>query len=543
MGNYVIGIDYGSLSARALLVRLADGSVAAESEFVYPHGILGNEDFQGITLKKTDAFQHPQDYLDALSYTVKDVLQKAGVEGTEVAGIGMDFTACTVLPILEDGTPLCMLDAYRNEPQAYVKLWKHQSAQPEADEINALARETGQPWLESYGGKISPEWFFPKLLEMLHKAPQVYDACHQYLEAGDWLTLMLTGEDVRSSCMAGYKAIWSEDAGYPGNDFWEKLDPRLSNVIGTKVGVNVKTVGTKAGVLNEQGSRLTGLPQGIPVAVPIIDAHAGLPAAGVAQGGKLVLIIGTSSCQLILSEEHKQVSGISGSVKNGVLPGFTGMEAGQASVGDTFEWFMKNAVPESYVREAERQGKNIYTYLTEKAGALRPGQSGLLALDWFNGNRAPYGDGELTGLILGLNLKTKPEEIFRALLEATAFGTKAIVDIYEANGVSVDEVYATGGIPLKNPFMMQMYADVLGKMVRIVSSTQGGAKGSAILASAACGAFSSIAEATAVIADRWEKAYYPQKENTEIYGKLYAQYRRVSAYFAQDPVMKELKNV
>lgn len=543
MGNYVIGIDFGTLSARALLVRISDGFVAAESEFCYPHGVMGNEDFQGITLKKTDAFQHPQDYLDALSNTIREVLQKAGVENTEVAGIGMDFTACTVLPVSEDGTPLCMLPQYRNEPQAYAKLWKHQSAQAEADEINALAQKRGEPWLQIYGGKISPEWYFPKLYELLHKAPEVFDACHQYLEAADWLTYMLTGDDVRSSCMAGYKAIWSEEEGYPGNDFWETLDPRLSCIIGTKVGTNVKTVGTKAGVLNEQGSKLTGLPQGVSVAVPIIDAHAGLPAAGVAESGKLVLIIGTSSCQLILNDQYKPVPGISGSVKNGVLPGFTGLEAGQAAVGDTFAWFMENAVPESYVREAKAQGKNIYAYLTEKAAALRPGQSGLLALDWFNGNRAPYGDGDLTGLIVGLNLRTKPEEIFRALIESTAFGTKAIVDIYEGNGVQVREVYATGGIPLKNPFMMQLYADVLDKEVRVVASTQGGAKGSAILAGAACGAFPDIQSATAVIADKWEKAYYPQKENTEIYRKLYARYRQVSAYFAENPVMKELKNL
>lgn len=543
MGKYVIGIDYGTLSARALLVSLADGTVAAQSEYVYPHGILKEKDFQGVALKATDAFQHPQDYVDALSFTVKDLLRQAGVEGSQVAGLGIDFTACTVLPVNEDGTPLCFVEAFQNEPQAYVKLWKHQSAQQEAEQITALARQENAPWLETYGGKISAEWFFPKLLETLRKAPSVFDACHSYLEAGDWLVKLLTGEDVRSSCMAGYKAMWSGDSGFPDNAFFAKLDPRLSGIIGTKVSENVLPVGTKAGAIHAFGSKLTGLPEGTAVAVPIIDAHTGLPAAGITESGKMVLIIGTSSCQLILNDRYLQVGGISGSVKDGVLPGLTGMEAGQAAVGDMFAWFVENAVPEETVRQAEVQQKSVYQYLTEKVQELKPGQSGLLALDWFNGCRAPYCDGDLTGMILGLHLHTKPEEIFRALIEATAFGTKQIVETFEKSGVEVREVYATGGIPHKNPFMMQLYADVLEKEVRIVESTQSAAKGSAILAASACGAYPSVAQAAKVIADKWEVSYLPNRENTKKYRKLYEMYKTLGAYFAKNPIMKDLKNI
>ncbi len=535
MEKFVIGIDYGTLSARALLVDAGNGAVAAEAAFVYPHGILN------ISGKKTDAFQHPEDYLQALSHTIEAVLKKANVRADQVSGLGIDFTACTVLPVTADGTPLCFLEKYRDMPQSYVKLWKHQSAHTQARRITQLAEQTRQPWLSVYGGKVSAEWYFPKLLELFEEAPQVYAACDRYLEAADWLTYLLTGETVCSSCMAGYKALWNGETGYPGNDFWAKLG--LPDVIGTKVRGEVKSVGTKAGVLNANGAKLTGLPEGVPVAVPIIDAHAGLPAAGVAEAGELVLIMGTSTCQLILSDRDVQPEGISGSVKDGVLPGFTALEAGQASVGDMFNWFVENAVPAHYIRDAAEEEKDIYTYLSQKAAALRPGESGLLALDWFNGNRAPYGDGSLTGLILGLNLRTKPEEIFRALLEATAFGTKAIVDIYEKNGVEVRQVYATGGIPRKNPFLMQMYADILGKEIRVVSASQGGAKGSAILAAAAAGLYPDIRAAVKTMADHWSVAYYPQAENIAPYEKLYAQYCRMAQYFAGDPVMKELKKI
>ncbi len=534
MDKYVIGIDYGTLSARAILTQ-TDGVVVAETEFEYPHGVL---DFGG---KKTDAYQHPRDYLQAMSACVSGLLKIGKISAESVAGIGIDFTSCTVLPVDAEGTPLCFLQGYQEEPQAYAKLWKHQSAQPQADRITALAKKTGQPWLRRYGGRVSAEWFFPKLLELCEAAPRVYEACDQYIEAADWLTQLLTGEQIRSSCMAGYKALWSQESGYPDNDFWAQLG--MPNVIGTKVKGQVKTVGTKAGTLNAKGAELTGLPQGIPVSVPMIDAHAGLPAAGVTQEGKMILIMGTSSCQLILSRADVQPEGVSGSVKNGVLPGFTALESGQASVGDTFRWFVKNAVPEAYSRQAAAEGKNIYDYLTEKAGLLHPGASGLLALDWFNGNRVPYADGSLTGMLLGLNLQTKPEEIFLALMESTAFGTRNIVEVYEKNGVAVREIYATGGIPRKNPFLMQLYADVLGKEIRVISASQGGAKGSAVLAASAAGIFPDVASAARAMADQWDVAYQPRPEQAEIYQKLYAQYCRMSTYFAADPIMKELKRI
>ncbi len=538
---YSIGIDFGSLSARAVLVNLSNGETVAESEFVYPHAILTDQDFDNIVLEKTDAFQHPQDYLDALTFVTKDVIRQGQISVDQVVGVGLDFTSCTVLSLAEEGKPLCFLNEFQNEPQAYAKLWKHHSAQKEANEITDLAHKLGEPWIKNYGDNISSEWLFPKILETLHKAPMVFEKCAYFSEAADWLVWLLTGEKVYGSCMAGYKACWNAETGYPDNSFWAQLDSRLANIVGTKVGTNVQGTGTKAGCLNAFGAELTGLKEGTVVAVPIIDAHAALPAVGITESGKLLLILGTSGCHIIMHEEQKEVAGISGSVKGGIIPELIAYESGQASIGDCFEWFVKNCVPESYEKEAKERGINIYQYLTEKASGLEVGSSGLLALDWFNGNRVPYVDFDLTGVILGLNLQTKPEEIFRALIESTAFGTKSIVDIYENNGIAVQEIYASGGISQKNAFLMQIYADVLGKEIKVIEAPQAAAKGSAVLASIAGGYFGSFKQATETLCEYNEIIYTPNQSNTEKYACLYKEYLIVSEFFAKNSILKNLK--
>ena len=538
---YSIGIDFGTLSARAVLVDLNNGATVSESEFVYPHAVLTDQDFDNVVLEKTDAYQHPQDYLDALAFVTKDVLEQSQISPDQVVGVGIDFTSCTVLSLTEDGVPLCFLDEFQNEPQAYAKLWKHHGAQKEAEEITDLAHKLGEPWIKNYGDNISSEWLFPKIMETLHKAPKVFDKCAYFSEAADWLVWQLTGEKVYGSCMAGYKACWNAETGYPDNRFWAQLDPKLANIVGTKVGTNVQGTGTKAGCVNALGAEFTGLKEGTVVSVPIIDAHAALPAVGISEGEKLLLILGTSGAHIIMHEKQKEVVGISGSVKGGIIPNLVAYESGQAAVGDCFEWFVKNCVPESYEQEAKARGINVYQYLTEKASLLEVGGSGLLALDWFNGNRAPYVDFDLTGVILGLNLQTKPEEIFRALIESTAFGTKSIVDIYEKNGIAVKEIYASGGISQKNRLMMQIYADVLGKEIKVIEAPQAAAKGSAILASMAGGYFDSFKEATKTLCEYTEIVYTPNQENTEKYARLYKEYLTVSEFFAKNSILKNLK--
>ena len=545
MKQYTIGIDYGTLSARAVLVDCENGAEVAVAEFVYPHGILKDEDFSGITLENDAALQDPQDYLDAAEGLSREILQLSGVSAEKIVGVGIDFTSSTVLPVLEDGTPLCFLERYRNQPQAYVKLWKHHGGQKEADEITELVRKRGETWLERYGGKVSSEWMFPKLVEILQKAPEVYEEMARYIEAGDWLVWMLTGVESHNSCMAGFKSFWSKEEGYPSNEFWRELDPRMSDVIGTKISEAVIPTGTKAGEINDKGAKLTGLCPGTAVAAPIIDAHASLPAAGIVSEGKMMLIVGTSGCHIMLGTENQEVEGICGRVTDGILPGFVAYEAGQSCVGDCFDWFIHNGVPEEYSVAARNEGKSIFSYLDEKAEGLKIGASGLLVLDWWNGNRSPLADFDLSGMILGLNLQTKPEEIYRAILEGVVFGTKTILELFEKSGVCVEELYASGGISRKNGFLMQMFADVLGKKILLSSGTQSGAKGSAMLGAVAAGVSASIAEAAEKMSDPCEKVYLPNAKNTEKYASLYREYLDLSNYFARggNDVMKRLRKI
>ena len=545
MKKYTIGVDFGTLSARAALIDLENGSEASLCELVYPHAILNGVDISGINNSENVQMQlqHPQDYLDALSFTVKGVVEKSRVSPCDIVGIGIDFTACTMLPIASDGTPLCFFEKYKKQPHAYAKLWKHHGAQKEADEITSLAKENSCEWLDIYGGKISSEWLFPKIYETLNKAPEVFDDTYRFIEAGDWIALMLTGQESHNSCMAGYKGLWNKKDGYPKNDFWGKLDARLSNLLGTKVCDKVIATGTRAGQISSHGALLTGLCEGTAVASPIIDAHAALPAAGISDEGKLMLIIGTSSCHIIMSNDGENVPDICGSVQDGIIAGLCAHEAGQVCVGDSFDWFVKNCVPEEYQKKARQKGVSIFSLLDEKAQKKDVGESGLVALDWFNGNRTPYSDADLSAMIVGLTLNTRPEDIYRAILESTAFGTKTIVDIYEKNGVAVDEIYAAGGISRKNDFLMQMYSDVLGKRINVTSSAQAAAKGSAIFASVAGGYFDDARSAVAALSDKVAKVYEPNLNNTEKYKKLYDAYLSLSQYFAKaSDVMKKLRS-
>ncbi|MFL6557206.1 MAG: ribulokinase, partial [Bacillus sp. (in: firmicutes)] len=390
------------------------------------------------------------DYLEVLQITIPEVLKNAQVSADNVIGLGIDFTACTVIPIDANGTPLCFIDEFINHPHSYVKLWKHHAAQDEANRLNEIAEARGEKFLQRYGGKISSEWLFPKVWQILNEAPEIYEAADQILEATDWVISELTGVVNRNSCTAGYKAIWHKQDGYPSNEFFKALDPRLENVVEDKLSTKIHPIGSKAGEITEKAAKLTGLNPGTAVAVANVDAHVAVPAVGITEPGKLLMIMGTSTCHILLGEEEKIVPGMCGVVEDGVIPGFMGYEAGQSCVGDHFEWFTENCVPASYHEEAKEKGIDIHQLLTEKASQLQVGESGLLALDWWNGNRSTLVDADLTGVLLGATLLTKPEEMYRALIEATAYGTRMIVETFRKNGVPVNEVYAAGGIAEKN---------------------------------------------------------------------------------------------
>lgn len=542
MSRYVIGIDYGTLSGRCVLVDVNSGEEIAESVLNYAHAVMDETLPNGEKLPSSFALQHPEDYLDVLRTTVPDVLSKAGVGAEDIIGLGIDFTACTVLPMDETGTPLCMKDGFKGNKHSYVKLWKHHAAQPEADEINELAAKRGEPWLPIYGGKVSCEWALPKILETLRKAPEVYDNTYRFIEAADWLSLMLTGEETHSAPFAGYKGLWNAETGYPSNDFMTALDPRLDGIVGTKLSEKVLGMDKKAGYINESGAALTGLNIGTPVSLPMIDAHAAMPALNITDDGDLMLIVGTSSCHILNSKEVKSVEGICGYVKDGVVPGLYTYEAGQAGVGDIFDWFVKNCVPAGYTEEAREKGMSIHKLLREKASKLSVGESGLLALDWWNGNRSVLVNSNLTGMILGMTLGTKPEEIYRALIEATAFGLKVIVEQYENSGISINSICAAGGIAQKDEMMMQIYADVLDREIRIAGSTQAGALGSAIYASVAAGAYADLKAAAEKLSKPDAKTYAPIAENAMAYKRLYGEYKTLHDYFGKENKVMERLN-
>jgi len=526
--QYTIGIDFGTLSARAVLVQVTDGKITGDCEALYPHGVMEDVLPDGTPLRPGAALQHPGDYLDALSASVKGLLSQAGVNPADIIGLGLDFTASTVLPVDKANQPLCFDPAFASEQDAWVKLWKHHGAEEEARQMTAAALSRGENWLDYYGGRISAEWQFPKLLETLHHSPSVYAAACHFIEAGEWLTELLTGEEVRSACMAGFKCLWSKEAGYPSPSYFKTVDASWDSPIGTKVSTRVLPGGTPAGKLSSRGSLMTGLPEGIAISVPVIDAHAACPAANVTEPGKMLLILGTSSVHILLSKDMDKVPGICGSVSDGVIPGLVSHEAGQCAFGDLFAWYMKTCFPYSYGKAAEQEGIDPFTYMDRKASALTPTTESPIALDWWNGNRCPYADFSLTGVIHGLKLSTKPEEIYRALLESVAFGTKSIVSLFEKAGLSADTFIAVGGIPRKNPLLMQIFADILNRPVEVPALSLAGSLGSAIYAAFATGLYPDITAAARAMAPREKIIYTPSPQNAAVYRTLYKRYQSLS---------------
>lgn len=548
--KYSIGIDFGTQSGRALLVEVETGKEIATAVKEYKHGVMDEFLPDGVTKLESDwALQHPSDYLEVLQVTIPEVLDKAGVSANDVIGLGIDFTACTMLPIDANGTPLCLKEEFKNNPHSYVKLWKHHAAQDEANRLNEIADERGEKFLQRYGGKISSEWLIPKIWQILNEAPEIYEATAQMIEATDWVISQLTGVIIRNSCTAGYKAIWHKQEGYPSNEFFKALDPRLEHVVDEKLGREIFTIGDKAGEITIQSAQLTGLQPGTAVAVANVDAHVAVPAVGITEPGKMLMIMGTSTCHILLGEEEKIVPGMCGVVADGVLPGLMGYEAGQSCVGDHFEWFIENCIPARYYQEAEEKGVGIHQLLTEKSQSLKVGESGLLALDWWNGNRSTLVDVDLTGVIVGATLLTKPEEIYRALIEATAYGTRMIVETFREHGVPIHEMYACGGIAEKNSLMMQIYADVLNMDIHISASPQTPALGSAMFGAVAAGkeqgGYDSIVDAAQTMAKVKEEFYQPNPQNVAIYNQLYTEYAKLYRYFGQgdNNVMKVLKKI
>ena len=552
MARYAIGVDFGTASGRAVLVDIADGKQLATAVEPYRNGVIDErlpEPHQDVTLPPDWALQDAEDYLRVLQTAVPEVLRLAGVLAEDVIGIGIDVTSCTMLPATADGTPLSQVPALRSNPHAWVKLWKHHAAQPDADRINAVARATGEPWLDRYGGKISSEWFFSKALQILDEAPEVYAAADRLIEAADWIVWRLTGVETRNACTAGYKAMWSKRDGFPDAAYFAALDPRLADVIDTRMRRDLLPAGARAGGLSLEAAAWTGLRPGTAVAVANVDAHVAVPAATVTQPGRMVMIMGTSTCHMVLGPDEREVPGMCGVVEDGIIAGYFGYEAGQSCVGDHFEWFVEQGLPAAYHDEARSRGIDLHALLQEKAARQQVGESGLLALDWWNGNRSVLVDAGLSGLLVGATLATTPEEIYRALIEATAFGTRVIIETFEANGVPVDEVVACGGLAEKSPLILQIYADVTGRTFRISASDQTPALGSAMFGAVAAGAeaggYKTIEDAARAMARLKDEAYRPDPIAQATYDVLYGEYLRLHDLFGRggDDVMRVLRRL
>lgn len=549
--DYCLGVDFGTLSVRASVVRVRDGYEVASSVVVYPQGVIESGlPGTGICLKKDSALQDAEDYLAALFRVVPGVIKDSGVDSHRIVALGMDFTSCTVLPTTQDGTPLSSLPQYRSNPHAWVKLWKHHAAQPEADHINEVARRRGEMFLDIYGGKYSSEWFFSKALETLREAPEVYNAAWTFIEAGDWITWQLTGSQSRCISAAGFKSmvVHPTDDGqwtFPSEDFFHALHPEMRGIVREKnLDQTFLPLGARAGGLSREMAERLGLCEGIPIAAANIDAHVAVPACGVSQPGQLVMIMGTSTCHLMVSQEKKMVQGMCGVVRDGVLPGYWGYEAGQSGVGDCFAWFIQHACPAYLLSQAEDAGMTLYELLEQQASSLEVGESGLIALDWWGGNRSVLVDSDLTGLIVGLSTASRPHEIYRALMEATAFGTLRIIEAFVSSGVAIHQLIACGGLAKKNPLLMQIYADVTGLPIWIAASEQTCALGAAMYGALAAGCFNSIQEASAAMARCEDNHYIPSDKNHLRYQSLYRMYKELHDYFGNPPasILKSLKS-
>jgi L-ribulokinase len=542
--GYVVGIDFGTLSGRAVVVRVSDGAELASAVHEFGHGVVDRVlPTTGERLPPDWALQVPSDYIDVLKTAVPKAVATAGIDAGEVVGIGTDFTACTVLPTLADGTPLCELPEYADRPHAYVKLWKHHAAQTHADRINAVARQRGEPWLARYGGLISSEWEYAKALQVLEQDPQVYAATERWVEAADWIVWQLCGRYVRNACTAGYKGI-RQDGQYPSRDYLAALNPEFAGFVEDKLDQPIGQLGERAGGLTSQAAAWTGLPEGIAVAVGNVDAHVTPPAANAIEPGRMVAIMGTSTCHVVNGEVLREVPGMCGVVNGGILAGYWGYEAGQSGVGDIFAWFADTSAPPAYHAEAERRGLDIHDHLSQLAAEQQVGEHGLVALDWHNGNRSVLVDHELSGAVVGQTLATRPEDTYRALLEATAFGTRTIIEAFTASGIEVSELVVAGGL-LKNRFLMQTYADVTGLPLSMITSEQGPALGSAIHAAVAAGAYPDVRAAAAAMGRSERAVYTPDPDHAAAYDALYAEYVTLHDYFGRgaNDVMHRLRDI
>ena len=533
--SYAVGVDFGTESGRAVLVDARGGEVVATSAMRYPSAVIdGSLPSTGERLPADWALQDPDDWVTVIERALPEVIEQAGISADQVVGLGIDFTSCTVLPVTADGVPLCTLERWREHRHAWAKLWKHHAAQPVADRLNEVALERGEKFLERYGGRISSEWYFPKLIEVWLEDREVYDAAAHFIEATDWIVWWLTGAQRRQTATAGFKAMWSPAEGLPSTDYFKAAYPGFEHP-GEKLGDDFVALGTKAGTLRAEVAEKAGLSESVAVAVGNVDAWVSVPGVGVKEPGTFVIVIGTSICDMVVDPREIRLPGITGVVRDGILPGLYGYEAGQAAVGDMLAWFVEKLVQEP----------GSYGELERAAAELRPGETGLVALDWWNGNRTILADADLTGAIFGLTLQTSREEIYRALLESIAFGSRRIMDNFEEHGLELARVVACGGIAERSPLMMQLLADTSGREVHVPETKEISARGAALFGAVAAGVYDNIESAIAATRPTQVRTYRPDPTAKTTYDRVYETYRSLYDILGRSEVrlLHELKRV
>lgn len=529
MRKVALGIDFGTESVRALLVDLASGEELGTSESAYEHGVMDERLWTSSEALPADwAIQDPDDYLVALCSAVRGALASSGVEPAEVRSIGVDSTACTVIPAASDLGPLSRRREFRDSPFAYAKLWKDHSGQACAASLNAAFKDV-PGLLEYYGGALSPEWMLPKALFLFREAPDVFRAASKLIEQEDWIVSQLVGHEVRGAQVAGYKATYrSTGAGYPSAEQLDAVEPGFSAVV-EKLGSDFLSPGAQAGELVSDCADKLGLIAGTPVAVGNMDAQVALLGAGVAAPGTLVAVMGTSVCDLIVDQHLAPVRGIQGVVRDGIIPGYWGYEAGQAGVGDTFGWFVRKVILSS-VSRPQATVRDVFSSLEAGAASLAPGASGMLALEWMNGNRSVLIDAGLSGMMLGMTLTTSPVDMYRALLEAATMGQRIIFEAFESQGVSVDRVVACGGMAKRSPLLMQILADVTDRNIEVAASSNTPALGAALHGAIAAGLVDTWERAASLVS-RPVRTFAPEEENRAAFDEMFEQYKRVHDFF------------
>lgn len=531
MKKYALGLDFGTLSVRGLFLDLETGDEAATVVYEYPHGIMTERLPDRTRLPENFALEHPMDFLNGMHYVIMQGLGELSLEPKQIAGIGLDVTSSTVLPLDAEAWPLCLKKEYAGNPHAWMKLWKHHGANEIALRLTQVAKDRNEPWLAFYGDNVCSEFLIAKAVELAVNAPDIFADTHSFMEAADWLVWLLTGNQVRSLSMAGCTGYYRVGSGYPNREFFKAAYPEAENVP-DKLGGTMLRLGSCAGFLTEYWADRLGLEQGTPVGIGTLDSHIGVIGCGASRSGDLAAVLGTSACMMLNALREDVIPGVYLGAQDANMPDLYGYEGSQNCVGDMLGWFVDHCVSQKTYACAEAEKLDIHSYLMKYASMLSPGESGVMALDWFNGNRTPLMDLSLTGCLIGLTIHTKPEEIYRALMESAAFGFRRIVEVFEQSGHPVNRIIAGGGIPSKNPVMMQIYADVCGKTIHLCRSTQASALGSAVLGAAAAGETVTGCKDITELMDKYVKlsdvAYAPNAAHKAIYDQLYGIYLQLS---------------